>query len=266
MKAVSREDKLEELNIRAVALARQVAQEGGALTAGNLSNTWKYDTKNPEKSKKVVRAMFEEQTRWATDVGVDFMIAETFSHLGEALIALEVIKEARLPAVITFIPLQEKSCDGYMWEEACRILEENGADVVGLNCGRGPDTIIPILEKIREKVSGYVAALPVPYRTTKEQPCFYDLKMSGQKRAFPVGLDPFLLTRFDMADFAVKARDMGIDYIGICCGAGPHHVRAMAEALGRSVPASEYSPGLNLHPITGYDDPAERYCFGPTEE
>ena len=95
--------------------------------------------------------MFEEQTRWATDVGVDFMIAETFSHLGEAFIALEVIKEARLPAVITFIPLQEKSCDGYVWEEACRILEENGADVVGLNCGRGPDSIIPILRKSGKK-------------------------------------------------------------------------------------------------------------------
>jgi len=266
MKAVGREDMLEELNIRAIALAREVARKGGALTAGNLSNTWKYDTKNPEKSNKVVRAMFEEQTRWATDVGVDFMIAETFSHLGEALIALEVIKEAGLPAVITFIPLQEKSCDGYVWEEACSILEDNGADVVGLNCGRGPDTIIPILEKIRKKMSGYVAALPVPYRTTKEQPCFYDLKMPGQKSAFPVGLDPFLLTRFEMADFAVKAQDMGINYIGICCGAGPHHVRAMAEALGRSVLASKYSPELNLHPITGYDDPAKRYCFGPTGE
>jgi betaine-homocysteine S-methyltransferase len=31
-----------------------------------------------------------------------------------------------------------------------------------------------------------------------------------------------------MADFALTARDMGINYIGICCGAGPHHVRAMA--------------------------------------
>ncbi len=266
MKAMGLENLLEELNIRAVALAREVAHKGRALTAGNLSNTWEYDTKNLEKSDKVVRAIFEEQTKWAVNVGVDFMIAETFSHLGEALIALEVIKEARLPAVITFIPLQEKSCDGYVWEEACRILEENGADVVGLNCGRGPDTMIPILEKIRNKISGYMAALPVPYRTTKEQPCFYDLKMPGQKSAFPVGLDPFLLTRFEMADFAVKARNMGINYIGICCGAGPHHVRAMAEALGRSVPASKYSPELNLHPVIGYDDTTKRYCFGPMNE
>ena len=40
-------------------------------------------------------------------------------------------------------------------------------------------------------------------------------------------------------------------YIGICCGAGPHHVRAMAEALGRRPPASRYSPDIELHPVLG---------------
>ena len=44
---------------------------------------------------------------------------------------------------------------------------------------------------------------------------------------------------------------LGVDYVGICCGAGPHHVRAMAEALGRTVPASKYSPSMDLHPILG---------------
>jgi betaine-homocysteine S-methyltransferase len=52
-----------------------------------------------------------------------------------------------------------------------------------------------------------------------------------------------------MARFAVEARALGVDYVGICCGAGPHHVRAMAEALGREVPASKYSPSMDLHPM-----------------
>jgi betaine-homocysteine S-methyltransferase len=56
-------------------------------------------------------------------------------------------------------------------------------------------------------------------------------------------------TRFEMAQFAVQARDLGVDYVGICCGAGPHQVPAMAEALGRKVPASKYSPSMNLHPM-----------------
>ena len=61
------------------------------------------------------------------------------------------------------------------------------------------------------------------------------------------------LQRIDPKVFYVieQARDMGINYIGICCGAGPHHVRAMAEALGRTVPASQFSPEIKLHPIFG---------------
>jgi betaine-homocysteine S-methyltransferase len=64
-----------------------------------------------------------------------------------------------------------------------------------------------------------------------------------------------------MADFAEAARDLGVGYIGICCGGAPHHVRAMAERLGRDVPASRYSPDLGLHPILGDNIPgkAEKY-------
>ena len=56
-----------------------------------------------------------------------------------------------------------------------------------------------------------------------------------------------------MAEFAARARDLGVGYIGICCGGAPHHVRAMAEALGRRTPASRYSPDISLHPILGDD-------------
>jgi betaine-homocysteine S-methyltransferase len=253
LKAIGKEDLLEKLNRNALSIALDVARETGTLLAGNLSNTWEYEPGN-NKSQKTVRSIFEEQVAWAADEQVDFIIAETFGHLGEGLLALESIKSAGLPAVITFSPATGSSCDGYSWEDACKVLQDKGADVVGLNCGNGPDTMIPYLEKIRRKVSGHVAALPVPYRTTSEQPYFQKLKSSDTGQAFPVSLDPYLLTRYEMAEFAVKARDMGIHYIGICCGAGPHHVRSMAEALGRTPEASKYSPDMSLHPIFGDTD------------
>ena len=258
LKSVQLEDQLERLNRKAVDLAKNVADANGALTAGNICNTWEYDSSRSKETQEKVRSIFSEQVQWAVSGGVDFIVAETFSHLGEALIALEVIKDAGLPAVVTFSPATAKSCDGYAWADACKVLEENGADVVGLNCGRGPQTMLPILKEIRRKVSGHVAALPVPYRTDHQSLSFFDLQLPDGKNAFPVALDPFLLTRFEMADFTVQARDMGISYIGICCGAGPHHVRAMAEALGREVAASEYSPDLNLHPILGDENSQKR--------
>jgi betaine-homocysteine S-methyltransferase len=68
---------------------------------------------------------------------------------------------------------------------------------------------------------------------------------------FPLALEPFSCTRFDMAAFAQSALALGVDYIGVCCGGAPHQVRAMAEALGRDVPAGKYAPAMDLHPILG---------------
>jgi betaine-homocysteine S-methyltransferase len=195
--------------------------------------------------------MFEEQVRWAAEEGVDFFISETYDCLGEALAAHKAVRASGLPSMVTFIALEEKSTDGYPWEEACRILEQEGAQIVGLNCARGPATMLGLLTQIREAVDCRVAAQPVPYRTTTAQPIFQDLREPGCPCAFPLRLDPFVHTRFEMAEFAVRARDLGVDYIGICCGGAPHHVRAMAEALGRKVPASRYSPDLTLHPVLG---------------
>jgi betaine-homocysteine S-methyltransferase len=260
LKSIGIENALEQLNVKAVQLAVDAARETDALVAGNICNTWEYDPSDLQASEERVRQIFREQIQWAKSGGADFIIAETFSHYGEALLSLQEIKAAGLPAVVTFSPVAATTCDGFSLAEACKRLEDNGADVVGLNCGRGPTTMLPILESIRTAVSGHVAALPVPYRTHAQQPCFFDLRMEDGKTAFPVALDPFLLSRFEMADFAVQARDMGINYIGICCGAGPHHVRAMAEALGRKVPAGDYSPEIKLHPIFG-EDQAQRQNY-----
>lgn len=268
LKAIGREDRLETLNVTALRLAAETAGKFGALVAGNLSNTWEYDPAVAI-SAKTVRAIFDEQVGWAVQEGADFIIAETFGHLAEARLALEAINAGKLPAVITFSPATGQSCDGYSWEDACKILYDEGSAVVGLNCGNGPVTMLPYLEKIRRKVNGHVAGLPVPYRTTEDQPCFQKLKLPDSSTAFPLSLDPFLLTRYEMADFTLKAQEMGINYIGICCGAGPHHVRAMAEALGRKPQAGKYSPDMSLHPIFGDKDTREQHVtclLGPVDD
>jgi betaine-homocysteine S-methyltransferase len=203
-------------------------------------------------AKKGLLEWLQDGVVLAAEEGADFVLAETLDYLGEALIAVEVIKAYGLPAVVNFGSVSDAGLkDGYTFEEACRIAQDHGADVVGLNCSRGPRTMLPIIERVRASVDGYVAALPVPYRTTPEEATFQALRDADGERGFPFALDPFTHTRFEMADFAVRARDMGVRFIGICCGAAPHHVRAMAEALGRTVPSSRYSPNMALHPMLG---------------
>jgi betaine-homocysteine S-methyltransferase len=264
LRDVGREDDLEAMNRQAVRIAREVAREGNgddALVAGNVCNTWAYDPDDPA-TKATVRAMYTEQLGWAAEEGIDFVISETNDYLGEALIALEVTQALGLPAMVTLAPTQpDRTRDGYEYAEACRILSEAGAQIVGLNCDRGPQTMLPLITGIREAVDCAVAIQPVPYRTNVAAPTMETLRSAEGERAFPIALDPFVCTRFEMASFARTARELGVDYVGICCGAGPHHVRAMAEALGREVPAGKYSPSMELHPMFRSDISAKDAAF-----
>jgi methionine synthase I (cobalamin-dependent) len=252
LKVIGRDADLEEMNRTAVRMANQVAREGDALVAANISNTWAYDPADARRTGGLVRAQYEEQLGWAVEEGVDFVIAETNDYLGEALIGLEVSRGLGLPAMVTFASVQAThTYDGYPYVEACRRLADAGATIVGLNCSRGPATIKPLLGEIRTAVDCAVAAQPVPFHTSDAVPAFESLTTQDGGRAFPIQLEGYSCTRFEMADFARWARAAGIDYVGVCCGGGPHHVRAMAEALGRETPASRYSPAIDLHPVLG---------------
>src|SRR5438445_3383085 len=236
LRIVGREQDLEPINRRALDLAKAVAHESGALFAGDICNTNVYDPADPA-SHKAVRAMFEEQVGWAVDAGVDFVIGETFSYAKEALIALDVIKRAKQVAVITLAMHQaDVTRENWSVADACKRIADAGADVVGLNCIRGPATMMPLLREIRATVTTHLAALPVPFRTTEHEPSFQSLRDSqwneaDGRRPFPVALDPFTCNRFEIAEFGRQAAAMDIRYLGVCCGAGPHHIRALAEAV-----------------------------------
>jgi betaine-homocysteine S-methyltransferase len=263
LRLIGKEELLERLNRQALALAKEVAEESGALFAGDICNTNVYESGDAGAYKEV-RAMFEEQVGWAAEAGVDFIIGETFSYAEEALIGLEVIKQTGLPAVITLaVHRAPETREGLSAPEACKLLAEAGADVVGLNCIRGPRTMLPLLGEIVPAVDAPVAALPVPYRTHPEEPSFqslrdpdYDGLPSGIP--FPTALDPFTCNRYEIADFTRKAQDLGVSYFGVCCGAAPHHIRSMAEALGRKPHASRYSEDMSQHAFFGTDPTLRR--------
>ena len=256
LRLIGKEHLLQEINRQALGIAKEVAADSGALLAGNVCNTNVY---GGEESREAVRRMFEEQVGWAVEAGVDFVIAETISWLGEALVATEVIKEAGLPAVVTLTAHKDPDMrEGVSPADACKRLEAAGADVVGLNCSRGPRTMLPLLEQVRDAVSVHVAALPVPYRTTEQQPSFQSLEdplATGlpEDRPFPTALDPFTCNRYEISEFAREAYEMGVHYLGVCCGAAPHHIRAMAEELGRTPPASRYTADMSKHAYLGSD-------------
>jgi betaine-homocysteine S-methyltransferase len=126
-----------------------------------------------------------------------------------------------------------------------------GADVVGFNCARGPGTLLPLGRKLRRAVDGPIALVPVPYNTHQNAPSFQFLKSRAGDSAYTIGLDQHYIDRIETAIFAKAAKRAGVEFIGLCCGAGPHHIRAMAEALGRNPVASHYSPDMSKHALLG---------------
>jgi len=250
LKQIGKQGILAEINSAAVNIAREVANEYGCLVAGNLANTWVYDPGDTG-SHKETRRQFDRQIEYQLPSGIDFFIAETLEYLGEARIALEAVRAIGKPAMITLgFKYQDSTKDGVILEDAFKELEQSGAEIVGFNCFRDPERMFPLCARVRRAMSGFVAMQPVAYRCSEEAPYFQIQQYQGHL-AFPLEMDPFVLTRIEMADYARKAQAMGINYIGGCCGTAPHHLRAMAEALGRRVPNSKYSPQLKFHPITG---------------
>jgi betaine-homocysteine S-methyltransferase len=228
--------KVDAINREAVRIARAVASESDVLVAGNLSLTWAYDPADPS-SADHVRALFDRQLQDQLDAGPpDFWIGETFSYLGEALLFAERAKATDLPVMVTmsFEQLPAASYEGDDPAACARRLVDAGADIVGVNCLNGPDQQLPIAIAMRRAVGSdaFVASQPVAYRTSDGAPDF------TATDEFPLELTSITLSRSGLAEFARRASEAGIDYIGSCCGAVAEHVRAMAKAIGKS-PAEE---------------------------
>jgi len=261
LRLIGKEELLEPLQKNALQIAKDARDEFkdlDLLVCGDVANTNIYDP-NDKKSHLECQKMYEEQVTWAKEAGVDFIVAETINWTEEMKIALKAIKDEGLIAVTNFsIKKGDKTREGHTPGDACKMMEDLGADVVGLNCYRGPKMTMKLLPEIREKVSCHVAALPVPYRTTEEQPGFLNQTDHGCDcipggNAFPVALDNLYCNRFEMAEFAKDCERQKINLIGICCGAEPHHVREMAVALGRKPISYKYYPDMSRHWLHGKD-------------
>ncbi len=262
LRLIGKEELLEPLQKNALQIAKDSRDEFkdlDLLVCGDVANTNIFDP-NDKKTHIECQKMYEEQVRWAKESGVDFVIAETINWVDEMKIALKAIKDESLIAVTNFaIPKGDLTRCGQTPEDACKMMEDLGADVVGLNCYRGPEMTMKFLPKIREKVSCHVAALPVPYRTTEEQPGFlnqidHECDCIPDGNAFPVALDNLYCNRFEMAQFAKQCADKKINFVGICCGAEPHHVREMSVALGRKPISYKYYPDISRHWLHGEDE------------
>lgn len=240
------------INTVACKLARTVAEEGDALVAGGVSQTPAYLS---NQGKDAVCAQLQKQIDCFVAENVDFLIAEYFEHVEEIEWAIEVLKKTGKPVCSTMCIGPEGDMHGVSVGDCAVRMARAGADVVGINCHFGPYVMLKAIRMMKEALDK--AGLNVHLMT---QPLGYltpDAKKQGfiDLKEFPFALEPRVCTRWDMHRYAREAYEMGIRFIGGCCGFEPYHIRALSEELQKergflpegSKKHDNWGEGLRIH-------------------
>jgi 5-methyltetrahydrofolate--homocysteine methyltransferase len=212
-------ERLHEVNRTAAELARSVADEHGLLVAGDLGPTGELLAPLGTMTAEDAQALFAEQLRGLVPGGIDLVLVETLSDLGEAEAALAAAREVapHLPVVVTMsFDTNLRTMMGVRPADAVAHLAAAGADAVGANCGRGPAEMEVIAAQMAD-------ARPE------------GLLLVAQSNA---GLPQVVGDHFEydataaaMAAHAARLADLGIDLVGGCCGSTPAHIAAIDATL-----------------------------------
>ncbi|XP_067933617.1 betaine--homocysteine S-methyltransferase 1-like isoform X2 [Watersipora subatra] len=245
LRAAEQGDNFELLNRRAHEIAKKVAKETGTLFTSGLTKTGLYDPDDTD-SEVLVEQEYREQMAISAELEVDFIQIQTLWDYGEASVALKIAKEYNLPAVITLAPAgpgpMPKTFDGYELKDALQRLLDEGAACVGLNCSRGPKTMIPIFRELRKDIKGPLACVALGYHTDETAETWYRLRSTETgKMSFPDDIGANYIGNEEAEWYARQLKEIGVEFVGFCCGNSSTLTRTLAMAYGRNPPAAKYA-------------------------
>ena len=213
------QDRVHQLNEAAARLARAVADQRGLLVAGDLGPTGELleplGTMTADEAKRI----FAEQLQGLRDGGIDLVVVETMSDLGEVGAAVAAVHEVTpdLPVIATMsFDTNLRTMMGVRPADAVTAIAAMGVDAVGANCGRGPEDMETIAEQLAE---ARPEGLLLVAQTNAGLPQVVGDHFEYDK------------TPADLAEHARVLHKLGIDLVGACCGSTPEHIAAMHEAL-----------------------------------
>ncbi len=221
LRAHDLEDSVFELNRAGAALAREAVGDSGVLVAGSIGPTGELLEPLGPLSKDEAQRLFAEQARGLVAGGVDLIIIETMSDLGEVEAAIlgvrEVAPDLLIAATMSF-ETKGRTMMGVRPQQALAALHGWGVRLIGANCGNGPGEIETVMAQMAdERPSGV-----------------YLIAQSNAGLPQEVnGKVVFDGTPEVMAQYALRMRELGVNVIGACCGSTPAHISAMAAALAQ---------------------------------
>jgi 5-methyltetrahydrofolate--homocysteine methyltransferase len=218
-------EHLREINQAGARIAREAFGEREGFVLGDLGPLGAILEPYGDLSQDEARAAYEEQARALVEAGVDALIIETQTSLEETGVAIAAAKAAGAPCIIASLAYdlsQDQSfyvtMMGVTPERAAEFAEENGADIVALNCGTGMDMNGAAMVAKQYRAS---CKLPVMVQPNAGLPVLENMK--AVYKQLPA----------DLALNVPNAIEAGANIIGSCCGSTPEHTRAIREVVAK---------------------------------
>ena len=211
------EDRVEEINRRAVELSKDAAGDD-ALVFASIGPTGEFMEPLGLVSEAEMVATFAEQVKAMVAGGADGLLVETMTDLGEAKAALQAAKQHFDGPVVVSMTF-DKGPKGYATmmgvtpERAAEELQAASAEIVGSNCGHGIENMIEVITLMRGATD-----LPLWAKPNAGMPKLVD------------GQTVFTQTPEETAAHFEALVEAGARIVGGCCGTTPEHIRALVDA------------------------------------
>ena len=243
-------DKTEEINQRAVELARRAAG-GIASVVGAIGPLGVRIEPLGPTARDEAQQYYGSQVTGLLEGGVDGFVLETFSDLNELEQAFKAVRDRSDAPVFCQITVGEDGHTSYGTspEDAATELDSWGADVIGLNCSVGPAVMLDAMERMARATDRPLCAQP----------------NAGLPRS--VGDRKIYLASPDyMAQYAQRMIEAGARFVGGCCGTSPDHIREIRALVSGLRPVTRVQVGTDFdseHVATQPEAPlGERSAWG----
>ncbi len=226
-----------EINQVSVRLAQEVAGEQ-AFVAGSIGPSGiTLDQLSRPEGQKAIHALYE-QAEVLIEAGVDLLCLETFSVLQELETMVEKLKPFQIPIVALYtFQADGRGAEGQAPLAVGQRLLEAGADVIGSNCGGGPDLLF--------KVTTPMTELPIPVLA----------QANAGRPELIEGRSIYVANHEYFSVYTRRLLKAGIKLVGGCCGTTPAHIKKMANATRMVSPRTDITQqhSINFKPKQNRD-------------
>lgn len=212
---------VEEFNEKMALVARKAVNQTKqscdkpCFVAGDIGPVGKFLRPLGELDPQDFISAIREQVRGLLKGGVDLIFIETQFDLAEARAAVAAVRmETDLPVFVSMTFEDGVSLTGSSPEIFAATMQNMGIDAIGVNCGAGPEQMLPVIKRIVASCT-----LPVFAEPNAGLPELID------------GETVFRLAPDDFAEQTSYIAGEGVYILGGCCGTSPAHIKALCQKV-----------------------------------